>query len=89
MPSKDKAAFIKLDANGVENGDAAAPEEVPKKRKGPVVASGSRAAMDEQGRGVIYLSHIPHGFYEKQMYKFFSQVQFISAVKVEAHLDEH
>ena len=71
MPSEDKA-FIKLDTDGGENGDAAIPE-VPKK-KVPNVPSGSRTAMDEQGRGVIYLSHIPHGFFEKQMYKFFSQV---------------
>ena len=71
MPSKDKA-FIKLDDNGAENGETGSPE-VPKK-KVPNVPSGSRTAMDEQGRGVIYLSHIPHGFYEKQMYKFFSQV---------------
>ncbi len=27
-----------------------------------------------QGRGIVYLSHVPFGFFEKEMYKFFSQV---------------
>merc|ERR1712098_800538 len=26
-----------------------------------------------KNRGVVYISHIPHGFYEKQMREFFSQ----------------
>ena len=39
------------------------------KRK--VFISGSRSTTDE--RGVVYLSNVPHGFYENQMFKFFSQ----------------
>ena len=70
MTSSEKA-FIKLDESN-ENEDGETPK-VPKK-KIPAVASGSRAAMEDQGRGIVYLSHVPHGFYEKEMFKFLSQV---------------
>ena len=65
--------FIKL--NGAKE-DEKENTEIPKvpKNKVPHIISGSKAAMEGQGRGVVYLSHIPHGFYEKQMNKFFSQV---------------
>ncbi len=34
-----------------------------------------------QGRGIVYLSHVPFGFFEKEMYKFFSQVIIYSESK--------
>jgi nucleolar protein 15 len=33
-------------------------------------------------RGVVYLGHIPHGFYEEELRGFFSQFGEVSRVKV-------
>jgi len=75
MPATEKA-FIKLNGAKDEEKENTGSPKVPK-NKIPNIVSGSTAAMEGQGRGVVYLSHIPHGFYEKQMNKFFSQVRTI------------
>ncbi|XP_062520276.1 MKI67 FHA domain-interacting nucleolar phosphoprotein-like [Corticium candelabrum] len=36
----------------------------------------------EGGRGVMYVGHIPHGFYEEQMKKFFSQFGHVTRVRL-------
>lgn len=36
----------------------------------------------EDERGVVILKNIPHGFYENQMYKFFSQFGEISRLRL-------
>lgn len=42
-----------------------------------------RAAVKKrsrEGRGVIYLGHIPHGFYENEMKKYFSQFGLVTNI---------
>jgi RNA recognition motif-containing protein len=34
---------------------------------------GSKPTWKDQGKGVVYLSHIPKGFYEEEMNSYFSQ----------------
>lgn len=34
---------------------------------------GGKPAWKDQGKGVVYLSHIPQGFYEEEMNSYFSQ----------------
>lgn len=34
---------------------------------------GSKPSWKDQGKGVVYLSHIPDGFYEEEMNSYFSQ----------------
>ena len=68
---KSGTNFIRLEAAGSqplteENG---IPETNKRKKR---VTSGSKEAA--KSRGVVYLSHIPHGFYENQIRKFFGQV---------------
>lgn len=36
----------------------------------------------KKNRGVVYLSHIPHGFYEKQMREFFSQFGTVTNLRL-------
>lgn len=38
--------------------------------------------VDKKERGVVYIGHIPHGFYEEQMKKFFSQFGKVTNVRV-------
>ena len=45
-----------------------------------VIISGSKATSGE--RGVVYLSNVPHGFYENQMFKFFSQFGKVTNVRL-------
>lgn len=33
----------------------------------------SQSAWKKDGRGVVYLRHIPEGFYEEEMHSYFSQ----------------
>ena len=33
-------------------------------------------------RGVVYLGHIPHGFYEQEMHKYFSQFGRVTRLKL-------
>ena len=71
---KSGTNFIRLEAAGDET--LTEENEVSeKKTKKKVVISGSKEAA--KNRGVVYLSHIPHGFYENQIRKFFSQVSLI------------
>ena len=71
--SKLATNFIKLDKENVDNELS---DEKPRKRK--VVISGSKEAA--KTRGVVYVSHLPHGFYENQMRKYFEQVSIIELV---------
>ena len=69
--SKGGSNFIKVPDEKVENENAKSEEESQvKKRK--FLVSGSKEVA--QTRGVVYVSHIPHGFYENQMRKYFEQV---------------
>lgn len=36
----------------------------------------------EEDRGVIYLGHIPHGFYEKEMNSYFSQFGEVTNIRI-------
>ena len=70
--------FIKLDNKEEieaerpkhENEDVTDLEVTKRKRK--LIVSGSKEAA--KVRGVVYLSHVPHGFHENQMRQFFGQV---------------
>ena len=69
--SKGGTNFIKVPDEKVENENANLEEKLQvKKRK--FLVSGSKEVA--QTRGVVYVSHIPHGFYENQMRKYFEQV---------------
>ncbi|XP_075232173.1 uncharacterized protein LOC142330630 [Lycorma delicatula] len=35
-----------------------------------------------EDRGVVYIKHIPHGFYEKEMYEYFRQFGKVTAIKL-------
>ena len=35
----------------------------------------------QKNRGVIYISHVPHGFYEKQMRNFFGQFRSVTNIR--------
>ncbi len=65
--SKSGTNFIKLDsANAdpkVEDSESNQQMQKPK-----TIISGSKEAV--KSRGVVYVSHIPHGFYENQMRKY-------------------
>merc|ERR1719442_24228 len=37
---------------------------------------------NEKNRGVIYISHVPHGFYEKQMREFFGQFGTVTNLRL-------
>lgn len=43
---------------------------------------GGNAAVAPQTANVIYLGHIPHGFYEKQMQGFFSQFGDVTRLRL-------
>jgi len=65
--------FIKID-----NSDGEGHSDEPKKRQ--VIVSGSKMTIGE--RGVVYLSNVPHGFYENQMFKFFSQFGKVTNIRL-------
>ena len=64
-----KLATTKVDTEAQEN---QAPETTVKRK---VIISGSKEAA--KTRGVVYVSHLPHGFYENQMRKYFEQVSIL------------
>ena len=76
MKSKWKPGtnFIKLDSVDADpkDQDVESNEQMQKRR---AIISGSKEAV--KTRGVVYVSHIPHGFYENQMKKYFEQVRFL------------
>merc|ERR1712071_208625 len=41
-----------------------------------------RKPQDTKNRAVIYVSHVPHGFYEKQMRKFFGQFGTVTNLRL-------
>lgn len=41
-----------------------------------------QAPQKEQRRGVVYVSHIPHGFYEEEMKKYFSQFGTVTKLRL-------
>jgi len=62
------------DAAGVAKGEEASKDPKERKRKTKADRFAKAAAKaDEPDRGVVYLGHIPKGFFEPQMRKFFSQ----------------
>lgn len=65
--------FIKIDSGESHEGDDPA-------QKRQVVVSGSKITTGE--RGVIYLSNVPHGFFENQMFKFFSQFGKVTNIRL-------
>ena len=69
----DKMAknFIKLDKKDDAGGE---------KKKRKAVISGSKMTLEQ--RGVVYLSNVPHGFYEAQMNKFFSQFGKVTNIRL-------
>ena len=71
--AKPGTNFIKLDTLNAENETQ---EEIPSEpiTKRKTIISGSKEAI--KTRGVIYLSPLPHGFYEKQLRKYLEQVQY-------------
>ena len=70
MKAKPKAGtnFIKLDTLNTEK-EIENNEPVVKRKN---IISGSKEAI--KTRGVIYVSHLPHGFYENQLRKYLEQV---------------
>ena len=61
----------------------------PGSRRGSENTKQSAAEMPDGGetdatgeRGVIYLGHVPHGFYEEEMRKYFSQFGTVTKLKL-------
>ncbi|XP_034937583.1 MKI67 FHA domain-interacting nucleolar phosphoprotein [Chelonus insularis] len=52
---------------------------IKKSEKVPAQSSGSKGSNE---RGIIYIGHIPHGFYEPQMKEYFSQFGVVTNVRV-------
>ena len=74
IKAKPKSAsnFIKLDAQNTENEEENSEPVIKHKN----IISGSKEAI--KTRGVIYMSHLPHGFFENQLRKYLEQVIFNS-----------
>ncbi|KAF8767613.1 MKI67 FHA domain-interacting nucleolar phosphoprotein-like [Argiope bruennichi] len=53
-------------------------EDKPKKSKKPK----KKTVQEDSGPGVIYVGHIPHGFYETEMKAYFSQFGKILRIRV-------
>jgi nucleolar protein 15 len=51
-----------------------------KKRKGS--RKDNKHTWRDHGKGVVYLSHIPKGFYEEEMYSYFSQFGRVTRLNV-------
>jgi RNA recognition motif-containing protein len=43
---------------------------------------GNKHTWRNHGKGVVYLSHIPQGFYEEEMYSYFSQFGRVTRLNV-------
>ena len=73
MKAKPKSAsnFIKLDSQNTEN-EVHEEENSEPIIKHKNIISGSKEAI--KTRGVIYMSHLPHGFFENQLRKYLEQV---------------
>jgi RNA recognition motif-containing protein len=65
-------------------GDAANATEkkavLGKERKGG--RQDNKHTWKDHGKGVVYLSHIPEGFYEEEMYSYFSQFGRVTRLNV-------
>lgn len=71
--------FIKLDSPN-EDPKVEDVESNVQIRKTKTIISGSKEAV--KTRGVVYVSHIPHGFYEKQMKNYFEQFGSVTNIKL-------
>ena len=71
--SDDDAEATSLRPMAVDAGTAAA-------AKAELAEARSKTTPTPKGAGVVYLGHIPHGFYEEQMKGFFSQFGTVSRV---------
>ena len=60
-------------------------KNVPEKKK--------RLNQNELQRGIVYIGHVPHGFYEEQMTEYFKQFGHVTRIrlarskKVSLHID--
>ena len=72
MLEKMAKNFIRVAEAGEEGSD--------QETKRQVFLSGSKGTQGE--RGVVYLSNVPHGFYENQMFKFFSQFGKVTNIRL-------
>ena len=77
--AKSGTNFIKLDSPNADP-EVQDSESNQKMQKPKTVISGSKEAV--KTRGVVYVSHIPHGFYENQMRKYLEQVSFATNSKL-------
>ncbi|XP_057848758.2 uncharacterized RNA-binding protein C1827.05c [Cryptomeria japonica] len=67
-------SFLPLEGSNV---DHIQPQSVKKK-----VQKGGQMGSDEKKPTVLYIGHIPHGFYEEQMRGFFSQFGTIKRLRI-------
>jgi len=75
---KKKKKKTKTEASKTEKESYLSVSSTAKDGKTPKVPSFSAA----KNRGVVYISHIPHGFYEKQMREFFSQFGSVTNLRL-------
>ena len=68
---KSASNFIKLDSQNADN-EVHEEENSEPIIKHKNIISGSKEAI--KTRGVIYMSHLPHGFFENQLRKYLEQV---------------
>lgn len=81
---QDDAAEDALDAEeDDEEEEAGEAEPEPKRRtKAHRLEDGGLEAKPKEHRGVVYLGHIPNGFFEPQMLKYFSQFGKVSRMRL-------
>lgn len=75
--------FEGIDDEGVPTAAAPLrPSEKKRKRKEAAAQAEVQKARQSKASQVIYVGHLPHGFYEKELQGFFSQFGTVSRVKV-------
>jgi len=65
-----------------EAGEAEAEPEPKRRTKAHRLEDGGLEAKPKETRGVVYLGHIPNGFFEPQMLKYFSQFGKVSRMRL-------
>lgn len=78
---KQQEAAIESDAPATQTRKRKADSEVAKVAPKSAKKGGNKGAPSDQS-SVIYLGHLPHGFYEPQLKKFFAQFGIVRKLKL-------
>merc|ERR1719498_8164 len=78
---EEKAAKEKADAPEVESDSEVEVEAKPERRRKTIAEYGGNYKLDKS-KGVMYLGHIPDGFMEAQMRKYFKQYGSVFRIRL-------